>query len=98
VTADFFSTIRLPLIKGRLFTESDHERTPAVVIINQAMAHHRWANEDPLGKRIKLDRSEEWATIVGVVGDVRQYGLEQDHTDAVYAPAYQGGFANFLLA
>ncbi len=95
---DYFSTIRLPLITGRLFTEGDHHEAPLVIIVNQAMAQHRWGAEDPLGKRISFDRGEHWATVVGIVGDVRQYGLEQDHTDAVYVPVDQGGFAIFLLA
>ena len=86
---DFFSTIGLPLIKGRLFTEADRQGAPLVFLINQTMARHYWSNEDPLGKRISIDRGQNWATVVGVVGDVRQYGLEKDQTDAVYGTVDQ---------
>ena len=98
VSPDFFATIRMPVVTGRLLTEGDNERAPAVAVINQSLARHRWGNEDPLGKRITLDRKDSWVTIVGIVGDVRQYGLEQDHVDAVYEPVAQAGFANYLLA
>jgi predicted permease len=86
---DFFSTIGLPLVNGRLFTEADRHGAPFVVLINQKMAHHYWSNEEPLGKRISLDRGQTWATVVGVVGDVRQYGSEKDQTDAVYGTVDQ---------
>ena len=86
---DFFSTIQLPLIKGRLFTEADRQGAPVVALINQKMARHYWNNEDPLGKRISFDRGQNWATVVGIVGDVRQYGLEKDQTDAVYGTVDQ---------
>ena len=86
---DFFSAIRLPLIKGRLFTEADRQGAPLVALINQTMARHYWSNEDPLGKRISFDHGGTWATVVGIVGDVRQYGLAQDQTDAVYGTVDQ---------
>ena len=86
---EFFSTIGLPLIKGRLFTEADRYGAPLVVVINQTLARHHWTNEDPLGKRISIDRGQNWATVVGVVGDVRQYGLEKDQIDAVYGTVDQ---------
>src|SRR5262245_38386776 len=76
-SADYFQTIRLPLLKGRLFTEADDAQTQRVAVINQTMARHRWGDEDPVGKRISLDQGETWVTIVGVVGDVRQYGLNR---------------------
>ena len=98
VSPDFFSTIGLARINGRLFNERDQERAPAVAIINQSMARHRWSNENPLGKRISFDRGESWVTIVGIVGDVKQHGLESDNTDAIYRPVAQGGWASHLLA
>src|SRR5262249_16329285 len=106
---DFFSTLSLPLIKGRSFTETDRDRAPLVAIINQSMAHHYWGNENPLGKRISLHGRQRrlapeldgrWLEIGGVVGDVTQYGLEQDQIDAVYVTMDQGGFRqwSYLLA
>ncbi len=95
---DYFRTIRLPLLKGRLFTESDDVQAPQVAVINQTLARHRWGNEDPVGKRVSFDQGRNWVTIVGVVGDVRQYGLHQEPTDELYRPLRQTNGAGNLLA
>ncbi|PWT91413.1 MAG: hypothetical protein C5B55_08165 [Blastocatellia bacterium] len=90
---DFFTTIRMPLLKGRVFSDADRQGALPVALINQAMARHYWSNADPIGKRISLPQLDgQWREIVGVVGDVRQYGLEQDQTDAAYVTLDQGGF------
>jgi putative ABC transport system permease protein len=60
-------------------------------------ARHRWGGEDPVGKRVSFDNGKTWITIVGVVGDVKQYGLEREPTDEIYVPVAQGPFASFLL-
>lgn len=97
VSPDYFMTLRQPLSRGRLFTEADHDKSMPVVIINQSLARHRWGKDDPLGKRISFDRGESWLTIVGVVGDSKSYGLNQEAVDEVYAPIAQAGGAGFLL-
>lgn len=94
---DYFQTIRLPLLQGRAFVESDSEKAPAVAVINQTLARHRFDNENPLGKRISFDRGENWVTVVGVVGDARTYGLGREATDEVYRPIRQVGGAGYLL-
>jgi putative ABC transport system permease protein len=96
-SADYFQTIRLPLLKGRLFTEADDTQTQQVAVINQTLARHRWGAEDPVGKRISFDQGRNWVTIVGVVGDVRQYGLNREPTDELYRPVRQTGGAGNLL-
>jgi putative ABC transport system permease protein len=96
-SADYFQTLRLPLLKGRLFTEADDAQATPVAIINQSLARHRWGNEDPLGKRISFNQGQNWITIVGVVGDVRQYGLNQEPADEIYRPIRQTGGAGNLL-
>jgi predicted permease len=96
-SADYFQTIRLPLLSGRGFVESDSEKAPAVAVINQTLARHRFDNENPLGRRISFDRGETWVTIIGVVGDARTYGLSQEATDEVYRPIRQAGGAGYLL-
>jgi len=96
-SADYFRTIRLPLLSGRLFTEADDAQAPWVAIINQTLARHRWGDEDPLNKRISFDQGRNWVTIVGVVGDVRQYGLNQEPTDELYRPVRQTSGAGNLL-
>lgn len=97
VTPDYFLTIGTPLIKGRMFTEADDEKAPLIAVVNDTAARHRWRGEDPVGKRVSFDNRKTWITIVGVVGDVKQYGLEREPTDEIYVPVAQGPFANFLL-
>jgi putative ABC transport system permease protein len=96
-SADYFQTIRLPLLKGRVFTEADDAQAQQVAVINQTLARHRWGNEDPVGKRISFDQGRNWVTIVGVVGDVRQYGLNQEPSDELYRPARQTAGGGHLL-
>ena len=94
---DYFDTIRLPLVSGRTFTDADNENTLPVAVINQSMARHRWRDEDPLGKRVTFDHGEHWVTIVGIVGDVKQYGLNRDASDELYRPLAQNLFVSSLL-
>jgi putative ABC transport system permease protein len=75
-TPDYFRTMRIPLLKGRVFTEQDTEQSPAVVVISETMARLFWPGEDPLGQRISIsDDGPNPRQIVGVVGDVKQEGL-----------------------
>jgi putative ABC transport system permease protein len=93
----YFETIRQPLLRGRMFTDHDDANALKVVIINQAMALHRFAGDDPMGKRISFDAGKTWITIVGVVGNAREYGLDHAVGDEVYLPVDQTGFAGSLL-
>ena len=97
ISPDYFETIRMPLIKGRVFEETDKDKAPLVAIINQTMARHRWGDEDPIGRRVSFDRGETWVTIVGIVGDVKQYGLGSQITDELYSPMAQSFGGNTLL-
>ena len=97
ISTDYFDTIRMPLVKGRVFADGDKDKAPLVAIINQSMARHRWGEEDPIGRRVSFDRGETWTTIVGVVGDVKQYGLGSETTDELYTPLAQTPGGNTLL-
>ncbi len=94
---DYFRTIGIPLLRGRVFEETDDANAPAVAIITQSMARRYWDDEDPLGKRLSRNRGRDWLTIVGVVGDVRQFGLDEDVADVIFEPLEQAGFAHRLL-
>ncbi len=83
-SAQYFQTIGVPLLRGRFFTDQDHEQAPQVAMVNQSMALRHWSGEDPVGRRISFNGGKTWATIVGVVGDVRQYGLDQAAGDGIY--------------
>jgi putative ABC transport system permease protein len=88
VSSDFFKTLGVPIVAGRTFAESDTQDTPNVVVINRAMVRY-WDASDPLGSRLSLNGGQTWATIVGIVGDVRQFGLDRDAVAQVYTPLRQ---------
>jgi predicted permease len=85
-------------VAGRTFTELDHAEAPPVAIINRAMTRY-FDKGDPIGSRISVNNGQSWLTIVGVVGDVRQYALDQDAIAQVYTPLRQAtlGLAGRLL-
>ncbi|MFL6352247.1 MAG: ADOP family duplicated permease [Bryobacteraceae bacterium] len=97
ISSDYFQTIRQPLVKGRTFTEHDDAKALTVAVINQAMARHRWPDQNPIGRRVTFDAGRNWATIVGIVGDVKEFGLGRPVGDEIYLPVDQGVFANNLV-
>jgi putative ABC transport system permease protein len=88
-TPDYFRAIGVPLVAGRFFTEHDSEDAPAVALVNQSAARHRFGGLDPVGRRVSLDGGDTWITVVGIVGDVRQYSLERAPVDEIYMPLFQ---------
>lgn len=97
VSADYFKTIGLPVLQGRALTDRDDQKALPAAVINQTMARHRWPTEDPVGKRVSFDQRQTWIKIVGVVGDVKEYGLDRPVGDEIYATIQQGGFAGRLV-
>jgi putative ABC transport system permease protein len=97
ITPDYFRTIGTPLVRGRMFTDADDEKAPEVAIVNESAVRHRWGGEDPVGKRVSFDNGKSWVTIVGVVGDVNQYGLDREPTEEIYVPVEQGPFASYVI-
>jgi putative ABC transport system permease protein len=85
VTAGYFETIGIPIIRGRSFTAQDDEDHPPAVIINQTMARTFWPNENPIGQRLKFG-DETWRPIVGIVGDVRHQALGAHPEPEMYIP------------
>ena len=73
---DYLRVMRIPLLHGRFFTREDTERAPDVVVVNDAIARRFFPNEDPIGKHIHLTFFDQSADIVGVVGTVKQFGLD----------------------
>ena len=92
-TPGYFGALRIPLKSGRDFTEHDRANAPQVAIISEAMARQFYPNENPIGQRLLIggDR-EKPSEIVGVVGDVRDEGLESKGRPAMYRPAAQTPF------
>src|SRR5499426_305746 len=100
-TPDYFRTMRIPLLKGRVFTDEDTGQSPAVVVISETMARRYWPGEDPLGQQITVsDGGPNPRQIVGVVGDVKQEGLEAaGMIPMMYVPFMQSprGFMNLMV-
>jgi putative ABC transport system permease protein len=96
VTPEYFMTVGIPLIRGRYLTRDDWARQDKVVI-NETIAHRFFAGEDPVGHRLNfcsLDPKPCWFSIVGVVGDVHQFGLDAGPTYDTY---FAGGWPSHLL-
>jgi len=88
----YFSTLKIPLVAGRHFGERDTETAPPVIIVSESLARRFFADEQPVGKRIKPGDYESrapWATIVGVVKDVKHSTLEQETRPQLYFPYQQ---------
>lgn len=90
IAPNYFDVLQIPLIKGRVFTDSDTQNAMHVAIVNEALARKEWPGQNPLGKRIKIAWNEaSWLTVVGVSGNVRTQGLEANFFPEIYAPYTQ---------
>jgi putative ABC transport system permease protein len=88
--ASYFATMRIPLLRGREFSERDNLSSPLVVILNETLAKSAFPNQDPIGKRITLDTTHPvWLTIVGVIKDVKQSNWTGPLDNEVYIPFLQ---------
>jgi putative ABC transport system permease protein len=90
-SAKYFDTLGIPLKRGRAFTELDHENAASVAIINEALARREWEGRDPIGAEVSANNGQNWATVIGVVGDVKTFGLEREAVPQVYLPLRQAG-------
>lgn len=95
ISPGYFDVLRIPLLRGRVFTDRDEGAATGVVIINQAMARKYWPDGNPIGERVTLGKGlgpqyeEPRRQIVGVVGDIRSEGLDEVPKPAVYIPVAQ---------
>lgn len=97
-STDYFRTMQIPLVSGRFFSDQDDLESPQVAIIDQKFARRFWPNNDAVGKHLWFDPKKP-ITIVGVVGTVKQYGLDTDGKIATYFPLRQDtGRGMFLVA
>lgn len=98
VSAGYFRTLAIPLLRGRVFSDSDRNRTDEILIINDAMARRYFPGKDPIGQRIQTgdpDPKAAWETIVGVVGDVKYSGLDAAPQPTLYKPYFEPGWTSF---
>lgn len=99
ITPGYFEALQIPLYRGRFFDENDGPNAPLVAIVNQSLARAYWPNEDAIGKQFKLGpptSSARWIQIVGVVGDVRQMGLDRPPRQEMYFP-YRQANRNYMV-
>jgi putative ABC transport system permease protein len=103
VTPGYLRALGIRLLRGRLFGESDNESTPLVALVSSNAAQRWWPNEDPIGRHVKVpgfDYSPQpWRTVVGVVQDVKQAGLEAPATPQIYLPhaQYRIGYLTLVV-
>ncbi|MDT5272318.1 MAG: hypothetical protein QOH49_4504 [Acidobacteriota bacterium] len=84
IDPNYLGTVWLPLIRGRNFTQQDGPDSPPVLLVNRNMAEKLWPGEDPLGKQIKLPEAKVTASVVGVVGDAKQYDIGEPQRPQIY--------------
>ena len=90
VSPDYFRVLRTPILAGRGFTAQDRPGSPAVAIINDALARRLFKGQDPVGRRLEFNwETQGWQEIVGVVGDVKQYGLQEEMLPTIFVPHAQ---------
>ncbi|HEV2499085.1 MAG TPA: ABC transporter permease, partial [Terriglobia bacterium] len=90
VSPGYFETMQIPVLRGRAFTEADRDSAPLVAVINQAMARRFWPNQNPIGKRFKLDNeSNPWTQVVGVVRDGKYRSVIDQAPPYFYLPLEQ---------
>jgi putative ABC transport system permease protein len=91
-TAGYFQVLGIPLIRGRMFDERDGANTPHVALITESLARDRWPNQDPIGHTLEfgnMDGDMRLLTIVGIVGDTHEYGLDAPTRPIVYVNLFQ---------
>jgi len=93
VTPDYLPALGVPLVRGRYFDSRDRENSAPVVVVDQVFADRYWKDDNPIGKRVKLGRHDDpdspWFQIVGVVGHVKNYGVDQESRMELYLPYYR---------
>jgi predicted permease len=98
ITPGFFRMLGVPLRSGRDFTPADAtEGAPQVVIVSETMAQRYWPGVDPIGRRLRPGRTQNWQTVIGVAADVHHLSLDADPNPMVYYP-YQGGWNPMSIA
>ncbi len=91
VSPDYFMLMQSPLIRGRFFLESDESGKQEVAIIDETTARRYWSGIDPVGRRLRLGENPSlpWVTVVGIVKDMKQDGLDTDGVPHIFRPIYQ---------
>ncbi|HKF46137.1 MAG TPA: ABC transporter permease [Terracidiphilus sp.] len=94
---DYFRLLGIPVMAGRTFTDSDTLKSQAVAVVNESVARHFWPRQSPIGHRLRAVNGDQWFTVVGVVGNVHEYGLDRAPDELVYVPLEQSMITNGTL-
>jgi len=96
VSPDYFKVMQVPLVRGRFFSDSDVDGKEPVAIIDEATARRYWTDRDPIGRRLRFGQdpaasrlTQSWRTVVGIVKDIKQDGLDLNGVPHIYVPVYQ---------
>ena len=91
ISPDYFEVMQAPLLRGRFFAEGDEDGKQPAAIIDETTARKYWPTRDPLGRRLRFgqDPAQPWATVVGIVKDIKNDGLDTDGVPHIYVPIYQ---------
>jgi putative ABC transport system permease protein len=99
VSANYFQTIGIPLLRGRKFDSRDHLNSSPVVVVNQKFANQFWPSQDPIGKQIHFIEEDITATVIGVVGNAKQFSLDEEFQPQIYLSLSQNpGFFATVVA
>jgi putative ABC transport system permease protein len=96
VSPGYFSALGIPVLSGRVFRDSDDDHAPPVVVLSRSLAHQLWGNEDPTGKRVNFG-DDDWPTVAGVVGDVREFGPARGAPAQVYLSLWRQPMARCVV-
>ena len=93
ISPDYFKVMQAPLVRGRFFRETDEDGKQQVAIIDETTAHRFWTDRDPLGRRLRFgpDPTKPWLTVVGIVKDIKNDGLDIDGVPHIFVSIYQSG-------
>jgi putative ABC transport system permease protein len=100
-TNGYFQALGIPLVRGRMFDDRDAPNAPHVAVISESLAHDRWPHQDPIGHTIEfgnMDGDLRLLTIVGIVGDTHEYGLDEPPRPTVYVNLFQRPRAEMTIA
>jgi putative ABC transport system permease protein len=97
VSRDYFETTGIPLLLGRAFERTDHLESARVSVVSESFVAHHFPDRNPIGRRVSWNNGAEWIEIVGVVADVRDYGLDDAFSEVMYQPFDQVQMAGRVL-
>jgi putative ABC transport system permease protein len=97
VNQNYFNAFRIPLLRGRSFTEQDVQKSDKVLLVSQTLVDQIFPNEEPLGKRLVMAMNDEAYEIIGIVGDIRHQSLGSPAVPTMYMPSLQRGGTNIVI-